>query len=103
MRRKRWTGDRSYELAADLRPQPKWRQQRDRLIASWRRSRDRRSSAYRNLKKAGRKGLTLAISVVGATLVSYAAWMIYAPAGYGIGGILLWAIQWNYGDKEGEG
>lgn len=36
-------------------------------------------------------------------LVAYGLWDVYAPAGYVTGGILLWAIQWNYGDKEGQG
>jgi len=87
----------------EFKPLPKWQQRRRALVAWWRRSRDRRQTAYRNLKKAARKGLTLAISVVGATLVSYAAWSVYAPAGYAIGGLLIWAIQWNYGDKEEQG
>lgn len=85
-----------------LDPQPKWRQIQARLVAWWRRSRDSRRNAYRNLKKAGRKGLTLAISVVGATLVSFGVWSVYAPAGYITAGALLWAIQWNYGE-EGDG
>ena len=85
-----------------LDPQPKWRQHRDRLVASWRRSRDSRRNAYRNLKKAGRKGLTLAISVLGATLVSFGVWSVHHPAGYVVAGLLLWAIQWNYGE-EGDG
>lgn len=84
-------------------PLPKWRQRQRALVAWWRRSRDRRRNAYQSLRKAGRKGLTLAISMVGAILVSYAAWMFYPPVGYAVGGVLLWAIQWNYGDKEGDG
>jgi hypothetical protein len=85
-----------------LDPLPKWEQRRRALVAWWRRSRDSRRNAYRNLKKAGRKGLTLAISVVGATLVSFGVWSVYAPAGYITAGALLWAIQWNYGE-EGDG
>lgn len=63
----------------------------------WIDGRNRRLRAYRSFKAWGRRGLTLAISVLGATLVSYAAWMIYAPAGYLAAGILLWVLQWNYG------
>lgn len=87
----------------DLDPQPRWKQRRDALVAWWRRSRHSRAQARKNLGKAARKGLTLAISVVGATLVSYGAWTIYPAAGYIIGGALLWAIQWNYGEEEGDG
>ena len=101
--KKFWTSDRSYELPPDLRPQPRWKQHRAALVAWWQRSRDRRQRAYTNLKTTGRRALTLAISLVGATLVSYGAWMIYAPAGMVIGGLLLWAIQWNYGSERGSG
>jgi hypothetical protein len=84
-----------------LDPLPRWRQRRAALVAWWRRSRDSRQRAARNLANAGRKGLTLAISVLGAILVSYGVWTIYAPAGYVVGGALLWTLQWNYGGREG--
>lgn len=29
--------------------------------------------------------------------------MIYAPAGFIVGGLLVWAIQWNYGDEGSDG
>ncbi len=87
----------------DLRPQPRWCRARDRMVAWWRRSRNSRRNAYTNLKKAGRRGLTLAISVLGATLVSYGVWSVHHPTGYIIAGALLWAIQWNYGDERGDG
>lgn len=86
-----------------LDPLPKWKQHRARLVAWWRRSRDQRRNAYTSLKKAGRKGLTLAISVVGATLVSYGVWSVHHPAGYVTAGVLLWAVQWNYGDEGSDG
>lgn len=87
----------------EFKPLPRWKQRRAAVVAWWRRSRNRRQEHYRNLTNAARVGLTLAISLLGATLVSYGAWTVYAPAGYIIGGLLLWAIQWNYGDKEGKG
>lgn len=86
-----------------LDPQPRWRQTRDRMVAWWRRSRDSRRNACKNLKNAGRKGLTLAISVVGAILVSFGVWSVHHPAGYITAGLLLWAIQWNYGDEGSDG
>lgn len=86
-----------------LDPLPKWKQHRARLVAWWRRSRDQRRNAYTSLKKAGRKGLTLAISVLGATLVSYGVWSVHHPAGYVTAGVLLWAVQWNYGDEGSDG
>lgn len=86
-----------------LDPLPKWRQRQAWMVAWWHRSRDKRQAAFKTFKSQGRKGLTLAISMVGAILVSYCAWLIYTPAGYGVGGLLLWAIQWNYGNEEGDG
>lgn len=87
----------------DLTPLPKWRQRQARMVAWWKRSRDQRRTALQTVGKAGRRALTLAISVVGAILVSYGVWTAYAPAGYIIGGLLLWAIQWNYGDEGSDG
>lgn len=86
-----------------LDPLPKWKQRRAQLVAWWRRSRDSRRNAYTNLKKAGRRGLTLAISVVGATLISYGVWSVHHPAGYVTAGLLLWAVQWNHGDEGSDG
>lgn len=86
-----------------LDPLPKWKQRRAALVAWWRRSRDRRLRTLKNLGKAGRRGLTLAISMLGAILVAYGTWTVYAPAGWIVAGGLLWAIQWNYGDEEGSG
>ena len=88
---------------SDLTPLPRWKQRRAAVVAWWRRSRNRRQEHYRNLTNAARVGLTLAISMLGAMLVSYGVWSIYAPAGFMAAGVLLWAVQWNYGDKEGEG
>ena len=87
----------------DLTPLPVWKQRRARMVAWWRRSRDRRRTACRTLKNTGARLLTLAISLVGATLVSYGVWSIFPPAGYVAGGLVLWALQWNYGKEEGSG
>lgn len=87
----------------DLTPLPKWRQHQARMVSWWRRSRDARVKSARNLRKAARKGLTLAISLAGATLISYGVWSVHRPAGYAVAGLLLWAVQWNYGEEEGDG
>jgi hypothetical protein len=91
------------KLAPDLVPLPVWKQKRAALVAWWRRSRDRRRTAYRTLAKTGASALTLAISLVGATLVSYGVWSLHHSAGYVVAGLLLWALQWNYGKEEGDG
>lgn len=87
----------------EFKPLPGWKQRRAALVAWWRRSKDRRRTAYQNLKNAGARLLTLAISVLGATLISHGVYSVYAPAGYIVGGLLLWGVQWNYGKEEGEG
>jgi hypothetical protein len=87
----------------DLEPLPQWKQRVNQFRAYWRRTRNQRRERAAGLKKAGREGLTLAISVLGATLVSYGVWMIYAPAGFIVAGLLLWGVQWNYGNERGNG
>ena len=86
-----------------LDPLPAWKQRRAALVAWWNRSRDQRRTAYRNLRNTGARALTLAISLVGATLVSYGVWSVHRPAGWIVAGLLVWAIQWNYGKEEGDG
>lgn len=83
-----------------LTPLPAWKQRRARMVAWWRKSRDRRLKAHKTFKALASRAITLAISAAGAILVSYGAWSIYAPAGYLLGGMLVWAIQWNYGEGK---
>lgn len=40
------------------------------------------------------KHLPDALLVVGAALVAYGAWLVYAPAGYIVGGIACLAAGW---------
>lgn len=82
-------------------PYPLWRQRLLRAQAAWRRSKDRRLKAYCAFRIAGRQGLTLAISLLGAILVAYGMGMIARPAGFIVGGVLLWVLQWNYGGRRG--
>lgn len=85
----------------DMTPLPVWRQRLAQFRAYLHRTKDRRRNAYKVLRIVGRRGLTLAISLLGATLVSFGVYSIYAPGGYVVGGILLWVLQWNYGSREG--
>jgi len=79
----------------DLTPLPAWRQRVARWRQKWIRSRNRRQAAYRSFKSAAQKGLTLAISVLGAILISYGVWQMYAPLGYVVGGFLSWLLLWS--------
>lgn len=89
--------------ASDLTPLPVWKQRRNQFLAYWRRTKVQRRARLSAFGSAGRKGLTLANSVLGATLVSYGVWMIYQPAGFIVAGLLLWAVQWNYGNEGSDG
>ncbi len=87
----------------DLTPLPKWRQRWNRARANWRGGRNRRREVYAAFKPMVEKAVTLAISTGGATLVSYGVWSVHHSAGYIVGGMLLWVIQWNYGGERGDG
>lgn len=89
----------------DLTPLPRWRQTVAKWSHKWRMGRGRRAKAYANLKIVGARGLTLAISVLGAMLISYGVWQIYAPAGYIVGGLLCWVLLWSHEQdaKRGNG
>lgn len=80
----------------DLTPLPRWQQKRRALVAWWHRTRDRRRAAYRTFKSGAASALTLAISVVGAILISAGVYQMYAPAGYVVGGFMCWLLLWSH-------
>ncbi len=85
----------------DLTPLPYWKQRVNAGRGAWRRGKAARAKAYTSLKVVGQKLLTLAISVVGAILISMGAHQIYAPSGFIVGGILCWVLLWSAEkDKE---
>lgn len=45
--------------------------------------------------------VSLAISVLGATLIAYGVYTMHAPSGLITGGILVYALQWSY-EKDRE-
>lgn len=77
-----------------MKPLPAWQQW-------WRRTRKQRQGVYATLKIVGAKVVTLAISVSGATLVSFGVWQVFAPAGYVVGGVLIWVLQWSHEQDKG--
>lgn len=85
----------------DLTPLPAWRQKLAAARVAWRRSKDRRARARQAFKKQVAKALTLAISVLGATLIAFGAYSIYAPSGYIVGGILCWVVLWSHEQDKG--
>lgn len=80
----------------DLKPLP-------RRVQWWRKTRDARQQALKTFNAWAVKALTIAISMVGATLISFGVWNVYHPAGYIVAGLLLWGVQWNYGKEEDGG
>lgn len=78
----------------DLKPLPAWKQW-------WRKGANRRKEARVTLGSTARAGLTLAITVLGATLISYGVWSACAPAGFVTGGILVWVMLWSHEQDKG--
>lgn len=78
----------------DLKPLP-------RHVQWWRRTASRRREALVAFKAMVGTLASLAVSVVGATLVAYGVWSVYAPAGYVMGGMLVFALQWSH-EKDRE-
>jgi hypothetical protein len=67
-----------------------------RHVQWWRRTRNQRLAAYKSFESGVRKLLTLAISVVGAILISYGVHEVYPPAGFVTGGIMCWLLLWSH-------
>jgi hypothetical protein len=86
---------------SDLTPQSKWKRRKAELLGWWSRTQFRRAKVAATVASVVQRVVTLAISLVGAILVAYGVWSIFEPLGYVTGGLLLWGIQWNYGNEEG--
>ena len=67
-----------------------------RHVQWWRKTREARRRAFATFKTMVTKALTLAFSVLGAMLISYGVYQVYAPAGYVICGVMIWLLQWSY-------
>lgn len=78
----------------DLKPLPA-------RVQWWRRTAGRRQNALIAFKAMVATLVSLAVSVVGATLVAYGVWTMHAPSGYIVGGILVYALQWSH-EKDRE-
>lgn len=82
-------------MKSDLKPLPAWKQ-------AWRRGGNRRREARQAFKTVTASLLTLVVSVLGATLISYGVYQVYAPAGYIVGGIMCWLLLWSH-EQDGKG
>lgn len=67
----------------------------------WRRTRNRRARAWVTMKSVVARLLTLAMSVLGATLISFGVYSVYRPAGFVIGGIMCWVLLWSHEKDKG--
>lgn len=81
-------------MSGDLNPLP-------RRVQWWRRTRNQRQAALKTLRTAAAALLILAVSVVGATLISYGVYQVYAPAGYVVGGLMCWLLLWSHEKDKG--
>jgi hypothetical protein len=73
----------------DLKPLPK-------CVRWWRETRNRRVKAWQTLKTLAAKAIILAITALGAILISYGVHQVYAPAGFVIGGAMCWLLLWSH-------
>ena len=87
-------------MTNDLKPLSTYQQYLRHWKAVWHRTRYRRQTAYKTFKTGVAKLLTLAVSVLGATLIAYGVYQVYAPAGYVTGGIMCWLLLWSHEQDE---
>lgn len=73
----------------DLKPLP-------RHVQWWRRTRNQRQAALTTFKAKAAQAVILAITVAGATLISYGVWMIYPPLGFITAGLMCWTLLWSH-------
>jgi hypothetical protein len=76
-------------MSDDLTPLP-------RRVQWWRETAKQRQRALKTFGTMAAKASVLAFSALGATLISFGVYQVYAPAGYVVGGILVWALQWSH-------
>ena len=81
-------------MSSDLTPLPRW-------LQLWRSTRNRRRAALVAFKSAVAALTVLAVSVLGAILVSYGVFQVYAPAGYVTGGLMCWLLLWSHEKDKG--
>ena len=72
-----------------------------RRVQWWRRTKIQRRAALTTLKSTAAALLTLAVSVLGAILISHGVYQVYAPAGYVIGGLMCWLLLWSHERDKG--
>jgi ABC-type spermidine/putrescine transport system permease subunit II len=83
-------------VPSDFKPLP-------RPVRWWRETRNQRQAALTTLKSTAAALLTLAVSVLGAILVSYGVYQVYVPAGYVVGGLMCWLLLWSHEKDKGGG
>lgn len=76
-------------MSSDLEPLP-------RRVQWWRRTENQRRAALKTFKTLAAALLTLAVSVLGAILISYGVYRVYSPAGFVTGGLMCWLLLWSH-------
>lgn len=72
-----------------------------RRVQWWRRTKNQRQAALTTLKTTTAALLTLAVSVLGAMLISYGVYSVYPPAGFVVGGVMCWLLLWSHEKDKG--
>lgn len=78
----------------DLTPLP-------RRVQWWHRTKNRRQTALTTFKSTASALLVLAISALGAILISFGVYQVYNPAGYVVGGMMCWVLLWSHERDKG--
>ena len=81
-------------MPSDLTPLP-------RRVQYWRRTKNQRHAALKTLKTTAAALVVLAVSVLGAILVSYGVYQVYPPAGFVTGGLMCWLLLWSHEKDKG--
>lgn len=81
-------------MSGDFKPLP-------RHVQWWRRTKDRRAKTFVTLKSIAAALLILAVSALGAMLISYGVYSVYPPAGYVVGGLMCWLLLWSHEKDKG--
>mgnify|MGYP001613227173 CR=1 FL=1 len=81
-------------MPSDLTPLP-------RRVQYWRRTKNQRQTALKTLKTTAAALVVLAVSVLGAILVSYGVYQVYPPAGFVTGGLMCWLLLWSHEKDKG--
>lgn len=72
-----------------------------RRVQWWRETKNQRQRALATFTSLASVLLVLALQAGGAILISLGVHQVYEPAGYVVGGLLCWVLQWSHEKDKG--